>query len=84
MVTGARGAGQPLAEGEDAHFVCAKIMTACFSTDDILVKAPPSSGTRTGGFLMTLPPVLQFVPLPVIAARSADWSNLVTRCLFHP
>jgi hypothetical protein len=40
MVTGARGAGQPLAEGEDAHFMCAKIMTARFSTDDILVKAP--------------------------------------------
>lgn len=30
MVTGARGAGQPLAEGEDAHFMCAKIMTARF------------------------------------------------------
>ena len=40
MVTGARGAGQPLAEGEDAHFRCAKIMTARFYTDDILVKAP--------------------------------------------
>ena len=39
-MTGARGAGQPLAEGEDAHFRCAKIMTARFSTDDILVKAP--------------------------------------------
>jgi hypothetical protein len=40
MVTGVRGAGQPLAEGEDAHFRCAKIMTARFYTDDILVKAP--------------------------------------------
>jgi hypothetical protein len=40
MVTGARGVGQPLAEGEHAHFMCAKIMTARFSTDDTLVKAP--------------------------------------------
>jgi hypothetical protein len=39
MVTGARGAGQPLAEGEDAHFMCAKIMKARFYPDDILVKA---------------------------------------------
>jgi hypothetical protein len=27
---------------------------------------------------------LQSVPLPVIAARSADGSNLVTRRLSHP
>ena len=33
---------------------------------------------------MTLPPVLQSVPLPVTTARSADWSNLVTRYLSHP
>lgn len=39
-MTGARGAGQPLAEGEDAHFMCAKIMTARFYTDDIRVTAP--------------------------------------------
>ena len=39
-MTGARGAGQPLAEGEDAHFMCAKIMTARFYTDDLRVTAP--------------------------------------------
>ena len=40
MVTGARSAGQPRAEGEDAHFMCAKIMTARFYTDDLRVTAP--------------------------------------------
>jgi hypothetical protein len=40
MVTGARGARQPRAEGEDAHFRCAKIMTARFYTDDLRVTAP--------------------------------------------
>ena len=39
-MTGARGAGQPRAEGEDAHFMCAKIMTARFYTDDLCVTAP--------------------------------------------
>jgi hypothetical protein len=45
MVTGARGAGQPRAEGEAAHFMCATIMMARFSTDGILVKV---AGRRDG------------------------------------
>jgi len=46
---GARGAGQPLAEGEDTHLMCAKIMTARFSTDEILVKAPARRGSVVEG-----------------------------------